>query len=85
MTPFVARYTLKGKKLLQQLCRDEFGWEETAPDKIVKEWQMWCNTLQNLNTYEVTRCYKSCGFGKVKEFWIHHFSDAFLQRKDMDK
>ena len=47
---FVAPYTLKGKKLLQQLCPNEFGWDETAPDKIVKEWQMWCNTLQNLDT-----------------------------------
>ena len=71
MTPFVAPYTLKGKKLLHQLCQNE-----TAPDKIVKEWQMWCNTLQSLDTYEITRCYKPCGFWKVKEFWIHHFSDA---------
>ena len=63
LLPFVAPYTLKGKKLLQQLCRDDFGWDETAPDKIVKEWQMWCNTLQNLDTYEVTRCYKPC-FGR---------------------
>ena len=73
---FVAPYTLKGKKLLQQLCQDEVGWDETAPDKVVKEWQMWCNTLQNLDTYEVTRCYKPCGFGNVQEFWIHHFSHA---------
>ena len=34
---FVAPYTLKEKKLLQQLCQDEVGWDETAPDKIVKE------------------------------------------------
>ena len=49
---------------------------ETAPDKTVKVWQMWCNTLQSLDTYEVPRCYESCGFEKVKEFWIHHFSDV---------
>ena len=47
---FVAPYTMKGKKLLQQLCQDEVGWDEAAPDKIVKKWQMWCNTLQNLDT-----------------------------------
>ena len=41
---FVAPYTLKGKKLLQQLCQAEVGWDETATGKIVKEWQMWCNT-----------------------------------------
>ena len=73
---FVVPYTLKEKKLLQQLCQDEVGWDETAPDEIVKEWQMWCKTLQSLDTYEVTRCYTSCGFGKEKEFWIHYFSVA---------
>ena len=72
----MAPYTLKGKKLLQQLYQNEVGWDETAQDKIIKEWQMWCKTLQSLDTYEVTRCYKPCGFGKVNEFWIHHFSDA---------
>ena len=73
---FVVPYTLKGKKLLQQLCQDEVGLDETAPDKIAKEWQMWCKTLQSLDTYEVTRCYTCCGFVKVKEFWIHYFSVA---------
>ena len=33
-------------KLLQQLCHDEAGWDETAPDKVVKEWQMCCNTCK---------------------------------------
>ena len=33
----VAPYTLMGKKLLQQLCQDQVGWDETAPDKTVKE------------------------------------------------
>ena len=60
---FVEPYTLKGKKILQQLCHDEVGWDETAPEKIVKKWQMWCNTLQDLDTYEITRRYKPCGFG----------------------
>ena len=29
---FVAPYTLKGKKLLQQLCQDEVVSDETTPD-----------------------------------------------------
>ena len=37
---------------------------------------MQCNTLQNLDTYEVTRCWRPCEFGKVQGFWIHHFPDA---------
>ena len=38
---------------------------------------MWRKTLQSLDTYEVTRCYKPVGLGRyIKEFWIHHFSNA---------
>ena len=41
----VAPYTLKGKKLPQQLCQDEVGWDETAPEKTNKERQIRCKTL----------------------------------------
>ena len=37
---------------------------------------MWCKTLQSLDTYEVTRYYKLCEFGKINKFRIHHISDA---------
>ena len=42
---FVTPYTLKGKKLLQQLCQEKVSWDKTAPDKTIKEWQMWCKYL----------------------------------------
>ena len=58
---FVPPYALEGKKLVHQLCQYEVGSDATAPDEIIKEWQMW---------------YKTCGSGKVNEFWIHHFSDV---------
>ena len=72
---FVAPHTLRGKKILQLLCQDEIGWDEIAPDDI-REWQLWCKTLHSLEYYKISRSYQPSGFGKVKQIWLHHFSDA---------
>ena len=73
---FVAPHTLKGKRILQLLCQDEIGWGEIAPDDIIREWHLWCKTLQSLEHYKINRCYKPNAFGKVKQICLHHFSDA---------
>ena len=36
----------------------------------------WCKTFHSLEHYKINRCYKSNGFGKVKQISLHHFSDA---------
>ena len=33
----VAPHTLRGKRILQQLCQDEIDWDEIAPDDIIRE------------------------------------------------
>ena len=72
---FVAPYTLRGKRILQLLCQYEIGWDEIVPDDIIREWQLWCKTLHSLEHYKI-RYYEPSGFGKVKQIWLHHFSDA---------
>ena len=73
---FVAPYTLRGKRILRLLCQDEIGSDEIAPNDIIREWQLWCKTLHSLEHYKISRCYKPSGFGKVKQIWLQHFSDA---------
>ena len=73
---FVAPYTLEGKKLLQKLCEDIIGWDTKVTGNIVQEWKIWCENLMKLENCMIKRCYKPKGFGKIKEFWIHNFSDA---------
>ena len=34
---FVVPHTLKGKRILQLLCKDEIGWDEIAPNEIIRE------------------------------------------------
>ena len=70
---FVAPHTLRGKRILQLLCQDEIGWDEIAPDDIIREWQLWPSTLHSLEHYKISRCYKPSGLGKMKQIWVHHF------------
>ena len=32
--------------------------------------------MNYLEGHEINRCFRPSGFGKIKEFWLHHFSDA---------
>ena len=34
---FAAQHTLRGKRILQLLCKDEIDWDEIAPDNIIRE------------------------------------------------
>ena len=77
---FVAPQTLRGKRILQLLCQDEIGWDEIAPNDIIREWQLWCETLHSLEHYKISRYYRPSGFGKVKQIWLYHFSDASQER-----
>ena len=72
----VAPHTLRGKRILQLLCQDEIGWDEIAPGDIIGEWQLWRKSLHSLEHYKIIRCYKPSGFAKMKQIWLHHFSDA---------
>ena len=61
---FVAPHTLRGKRILQLLCQDEIGWDEIAPDDIIREWHLWCKTLHSLEHDKISRCYNPVGLEK---------------------
>ena len=69
-------YIERQKDTTAALMKDEIGWDEIAPDDIIREWQLWCKALHCLEHYKFSRCYNPSGFGKVKQIWLHHFSDA---------
>ena len=49
------------------------GWE--VDDSIINEWLLWQKSLKDLG-HEINKCFKPSGFGKIKEFWLNHFSNA---------
>ena len=71
-----APFLLKGKQILQDLCKTQATWDETVPDGIRARWEKWRGELHELAELKVHRCYKPDKFGDVKSVELHSFSDA---------
>ena len=73
---FAAPFTLPAKKILQDLCREEIGWDDTVPDQYQIKWAKWLSELPLLEQFKVSRCVIPAEFGTVMSRQIHVFSDA---------
>ena len=73
---FASPFTLPAKKILQDLCREEIGWDDTVRDQYQIRWAKWLSELSLLERVEISRCVKPPGFGTVTSQQIHLFSDA---------
>ena len=71
-----APFLLKGKQILQDLCKTQAAWDETVPDSIRAGWEKWRGELHELAELKIRRCYKPEHFGDVKSVELHSFSDA---------
>ena len=73
---FAAPFLLKGKRILQVLCKSNYSWDEAVSDDYIKDWNKWKMELQQLEGLEINRGFKPSKFGKVIDCSLHHFSDA---------
>ena len=73
---FVASLMLQGKSILQELCRQDLGWDDPIPNETKAKWERWRTELVKLQGISVPRCYKPEGFGHVTKTELHNFSDA---------
>lgn len=75
---FLSPFSLKGKAILQDICKKKLGWDDKIGDDLEKKWDNWINQAKDhLESIKVERCMKS----KVKKEDIarqelHHFADA---------
>ena len=67
---------LKGKRILQELCRQGTNWDEKIPESLRSTWEKWQRSLSLFSTLRLPRCYKPEDFGVVKTVELHNFSDA---------
>ena len=72
---FLAPVLLTGKQILQDICREQYDWDESLPDDTVERWRDWCSNLKDLESIKISRCVKPPGF-KTKRAELHHFCDA---------
>ena len=73
---FVAPVLLEGKKILQELCKENTGWDDPVPDAVKLRWEKWRSDLRHIQELSVPRCYKPKHSGHVVKTELHHFSDA---------
>lgn len=73
---FAAPFLLQGKRILQLLCKENLGWDDTIPDELRMQWETWRNELPLLEMIEAPRCFKLKRMKNLKKIELHHFSDA---------
>ena len=73
---FAAPFLLRGKRIMQLLCKESIGWDDPIPDKLREQWEMWRNELPLLEMMEVPRCFRLKEMDNLKKVELHHFSDA---------
>ena len=73
---FIGPLVLKGRILLQQVCRENCSWDDPLPESVNQEWTEWQKELTFLNETQIPRSFIPQHFGTVLKREIHHFSDA---------
>ena len=74
---FLSPFTLKGKLLIQELCKDEKEWDDPLTDDQTTKWKKWLDNLPDLESFKVPRCF----FDKELNYQdysveLHLFADA---------
>ena len=66
-------YILIGKQILQDMYRENAGWDEPLSDQLMAKWFGW---QDGLGSIIVERCLTPQNFGTIVSTELHHFSDA---------
>jgi len=69
-------FILKGRQILQKICRDNLSWDEAVPQYILDEWYCWKDNLKDIEELSLERCVKPQDFGCTKNITLHLFADA---------
>ena len=72
----VAPVVLTAKKLLQDLCKKNIGWDTQSVMKMVRDGRSGRGQLPSLSRISLGRCIKPLYFGDLKFAELHNFADA---------
>ena len=73
---FAAPVMLVAKKIMQELWRKKYSWDEQLENDILQRWQNWKNSLRFLSDVTIPRCYFSKQEHEGSTLELHNFSDA---------
>ena len=72
----IAPFVLRGKMILQSMCKEDVSWDEPLPAHLMPKWKTWLENLSLLNAFCAPRCFVKSEFGNCVRRELHHFSDA---------
>ena len=73
---FLTPFTIRGKKLVQDLARDQVDWDQPLSENHLTSWQEWLKEIDDISLVQIPRCIQPADFGEVCRAELHHFSDA---------
>ena len=73
---FLSPFILRAKRILQDLCKEDLGWDGKIPVEQQERWQQWCKELPELQNFTAERCLKPVEFQNPLQQYIHIFSVA---------
>lgn len=62
---FLSPVVLVTKRILQNMCRCQLGWDDTLRVTAAQEWTHWLEELHQREDFKVVRCFKLSVFGEV--------------------
>ena len=78
----LAPYVMRAKALIQELWTRSYDWDQEIDDaELLKRWDEWLTELEDLNGFEVNRCYRPMSLSSVScktTRQLHVFCDASL-------
>ncbi|XP_077971336.1 uncharacterized protein LOC120346540 [Styela clava] len=72
----VAPVILKARILMQQLCRNNYGWDDEISNSENLLWNRWLEDIPEPENIFMQRCFAPSGFGNIVTRQIHHFADG---------
>ena len=73
---FLAPFVLKGRLILQGLCKDGLGWDDELPPLLAARWKEWIAELTGIKQVTIPRNFIPVDYDIEQTVELHHFSDA---------
>ena len=73
---YIVPFTLIGKQILQDMCRENVGWDDPLSEDLATRWNRWLDELPALADIKIQRHVAPKEFGDIVSRELHHFSDA---------
>ena len=64
----IAPYTLRGKQILQRMCREEMSWDDPLEGELYQSWTEWTSELEDLENGHYKKMLQTIKFWHCEEY-----------------